>query len=153
MVICLSFLPLFPLFLSSLLSSYISSALSVEPSLLSPVSPVLCQSVSNLQLLRLFSSLLPLGSVSGTVSLFFYLFTLPFPSLFLHSALPLIQPVLSDPSSCISVCLSSLLTHFSHEVKFWVLITWPFLRLNSHSHAAWTWVPDTFLKPWAFSQV
>ena len=45
--------------------------LHYEPSLLSPVSPVLCQSVSNLQLLRLFSSLLPLGFVSGTVSLFF----------------------------------------------------------------------------------
>lgn len=48
-----------------------------EPSLLSPVSPVLCQSVSNLQLLRLFSSLLPLGSVSGTVSLFFFFFSKP----------------------------------------------------------------------------
>lgn len=110
MVICLSFLPLFPLFLSSLLSSYISSALSVEPSLLSPVSPVLCQSVSNLQLLRLFSSLLPLGSVSGTVSLFFYLFTLPFPSLFLHSALPT-HLTCSVWSIILSFCLPVLLAH------------------------------------------
>lgn len=65
-----------------------------------------CQSVSNLQLLRLFSSLLPLGSVSGTVSLFFYLFTLPLPSRSPHSAHPLIQPVPSDLSSCLSVLLA-----------------------------------------------
>lgn len=112
-------LPIFPLFLSSLLPPTV-----YEPSLLNPVSPVLCQSVSNLQLLRLFSSLLPLGSVSGTVSLFFYLFTVPLPSLSLHPAHPLIQPVLSELSS-LSFCQSSLLTHFSHEVKFRVLIIWP----------------------------
>lgn len=45
---------------------------TVYKPLLSPVSPVLCQFVSNLQLLRLFSSLLPLGSVSGTVFFFFF---------------------------------------------------------------------------------
>lgn len=74
----------------------------------------------------LFSSLLPLGSVSGTVSLFFYLFTLPFPSLSLHSAHPLTHPVLSDPSSLSFCLLSSSLTHFSHQVKLGVLITFCF---------------------------
>lgn len=118
--------------------------------LLSPVSPVLCQFVSNLQLLRLFSSLLPLGSVSGTVFFFFLsLFTLPFPPFLciqhIHSA------SLSHPS-VIPVCLS-LLTHLSHTVKFWVLITWPLHKLNSHSHSAWTWAPETSLKLWMLPQV
>lgn len=153
MVICLSFLPLFPLFLSSLLPTpYIFCAV-YEPSPLSPVSPVLCQSVSNLQLLRLFSSLLPLGSVSGTVSLFTSSSLSRFPPFLcirhIHSSNLLC--LICQP--CLSVCPSFLLTHFSHKMKFWVLITWPLLRLNPHSHTAWTWAPDTFLKPWAFSQV
>lgn len=102
-------IPVCPSFFSSR-CSFLPAPCAVRASSSQPSS---CQSVSNLQLLRLFSSLLPLGSVSGTVSLFFYLFTLPFPSLSLHPAHPLTQPVLSDlpsPSLCLSV-----LTHFFHK--------------------------------------
>ena len=80
-----------------------------EPSLLSAASPVLCQSISNLQLLRLFSSLLPLGSVSGTVSFFIPLYSpvsLPFSAL----SPSLLHPLLSGPPS-LSFCLSVLLAH------------------------------------------
>lgn len=102
-----------------------------EPSLLSPVSPVLCQSVSNLQLLRLFSSLLPLGSVSGTVSLFFF-----FPNLLILLFPP--PPFSAFSTSTHSACLMHqsllpvLLSHLSHVMKFWVLLSWPLLRVNPH---------------------
>lgn len=80
--------------------------------LLSPVSPVLCQFVSNLQLLRLFSSLLPLGSVSGTV-FFFFLKPLysPISPLSLHSAHPLSQPVSSICHPCLSVLAHTSFPH------------------------------------------
>lgn len=111
-------------------------------------SPALCQSVSNLQLLRLFSSLLPLGSVSGTVS--------PFTSL--HSCFPPFLCIQHIPSSilfclichpCLSVCPPSVLTHFAHEVKFRVFFTQINLPLTQSVDLG----PVTSLKPRPFPGV